>query len=463
MKIKLFPKNEQELSKLFVLIFPLTLLLSFTITFLKNAYFTFANLLPHNGILNYGFLDRIDTQTSLGLVFGSALCLSFSYLFSKSLGRTMVLFPLVFLTLLGVVGTEFLDILVNFFTQNSAYDLGNSSLLIPLKILVVFGLFGLSSLNLLAKKEPSIFASAQFIYGAVVFYLISLFIIRGELNVFSDIFLINSLYASTHIYVGVSFIYLAIIHFLMTRPLEAIMFNKTLSSITFWGFLFLLPWTNFKYYYGSVLPNWIENISIYLSISLVVPLLAFLVNYIKTIQSKEADENKSLGLMNFSVILFSITTIFHIVSSFENLLPILGITNFINVIRFGYVGSLVMATISFSYYLIPKLFGREVAYSRLEDFVFNGFKISYLLILINNALIGINSGYSWNAGANAGNPTIYGEGYEIVWNLIGFNFSLNTFISLILLSTGFLYLISVLRAVSSGQITTVEEMVYTNE
>ena len=463
MKIKLFPKNEQELSKLFVLIFPLTLLLSFTISFLKNAYFTFANLLPHNGILNYGFLDRIDTQTSLGLVFGTALCLSFSYLFSKSLGRTMVLFPLVFLTLLGVVGTEFLDILVNFFTQNSAYDLGNSSLLIPLKILVVFGLFGLSSLNLLAKKEPSIFASAQFLYGAVVFYLISLFIIRGELNVFSDIFLINSLYASTHIYVGVSFIYLAIIHFLMTRPLEAIMFNKTLSSIAFWGFLFLLPWTNFKYYYGSVLPNWIENISIYLSISLVVPLLAFLVNYIKTIQSKEADENKSLGLMNFSVILFSTTTIFHIVSSFENLLPILGITNFINVIRFGYVGSLVMATISFSYYLIPKLFGREVAYSRLEDFVFNGFKVSYLLILINNALIGINSGYSWNAGANAGNPTIYGEGYEIVWNLIGFNFSLNTFISLILLSTGFLYLISVLRAVSSGQITTVEEMVYTNE
>ena len=463
MKIKLFPKNEQELSKLFVLIFPLTLLLSLTISFLKNAYFTFANLLPHNAIFNYGFLDRVDTQTSLGLVFGAALCLSFSYLFSKSLGRATVLFPLVFLTLLGVVGTEFLDILVNFFSQNSAYDLGNSSVLILLKILVVFGLFGLSSLNLLAKKEPSIFASAQFIYGAVVFYLISLFIIRGELNVFSDIFLINSLYASTHIYVGVTFIYLAIIHFLMTRPLEAIMFNKTLSSIAFWGFLFLLPWTNFKYYYGSVLPNWIENISIYLSISLVVPLLAFLVNYTKTIQSKEATENKSLGLMNFSVILFSITTIFHIVSSFENLLPILGITNFVNVIRFGYVGSLVMATISFSYYLIPKLFGREVAYSRLEDIVFNGFKISYLLVLINNTLIGVNSGYSWNAGANAGNPTIYGEGYEIVWNLISFNFSLNTFISLILLSSGFLYLVSVLKAVSSGQITTVEEMVYTNE
>ena len=462
MKIKLFPKNEQELSKLFVLIFPLTLLLCYTISFLKNAYFTFANLLPTNAVFNYGFLDRLDTQSSLGLVFGASLSLSFSYLFSKSLGRTMVLFPLVFLTLLGVVGTEFLDILVNFFFENRAYDLGNSSLLILLKILVVFGLFGLASLNLLAKKEASIFASAQFIYGAVVFYLISLFIVRAELNIFSDIFLINALYTSTHIYVGITFIYLAIIHFLMTRPLEAVLFNKTLSSITFWGFLFLMPWTNFKYYYGSLLPNWIENISIYLSISLIVPLLAFLVNFIKTIQSKETD-NKSLELVSFSVILFSITTIFHMISSFENLLPILGITNFVNVISYGYVGSLVLATISLSYYLIPKLFGREVAYSRLENIIFTGFKFSYLLILINNALIGINSGYSWNAGANAGNPTIYGEGFGIVWNLVSFNFSFNTFTSLILLSTGFLYLISVLRAISSGEVTTVEEMVFKNE
>ena len=95
--------------------------------------------------------------------------------------------PIVFLTLLGVLGTEFLDLLVNFFFQNSAYDLGNSSLLILLKILVVFGLFVLSSLNLHAKKESSIFASAQFLYGSIVFYLISLFIVRADLNIFSDI------------------------------------------------------------------------------------------------------------------------------------------------------------------------------------------------------------------------------------------------------------------------------------
>ena len=163
--------------------------------------------------------------------------------------------------------------------------------------------------------------------------------------------------------------------------------------------------------------------------SLVVPLLAFLVNYIKTIQSKEVDGSKITKSAELFSNPFSITTIFHMISSFENLLPILGITNFVNVITYGLIGSLVLATISLSYYLIPKLYGREVNYSRLEDIVFFGFKISYLLLLINNTVLGVNSGYSWNALANAGSPTIYGEGYGVVWNLISFNFSVNTFIS----------------------------------
>lgn len=463
MKLKLFPKNEQELSKLFVLIFPLTLLLSSFLTFIKDSYFTFANLLPNNQIFNYGFLDRLSVKTSFGLVFVTIFCLTFTYLFSKSLGRVAVLFPLLFLTLLGLIGTEFLDIVLSFFYQDNLNMTGSSSVVLLLKILVAFGLFGLASLNLLAKKESAIFSSAQFIYGAVVFYFLSLLVARGELIVFTDSLLITSLYTSTHIYVGISFIYLAIIHFLMTKPIDATLFSKTLASITFWGFLFLLPWTSYKYYFGSVLPNWLENVSIYLSLSLLIPLLAFAVNYVKTVQTREVEINGSGSLMNFSVLLFLLTNVLHIVSSFENLLPLVGLTNFQNVITYGYNGSLVMGSVSLTYYLVPKLFGRTVKYSLLENLVFSGFKITYLFLLMNNFLIGVNSGYSWNAAANAGTPAIYGEGFNIVWNLVGVNYSANTFISLLLLGVSMLFLISILRAVSSGDITTVEEMVFSNE
>ena len=463
MKLKLIPKNEQELSKLFVLIFPLTLLLSSFTSFLKDAYFTFANLIPNNRIFNYGFLDTLNNQATYGLLFATCICLSFTYLFSKSLGRIAVLFPLLFLTLLGLVGTEFLDLLFSFFYQDRITVTGNSSLLIILKILVGFGLFGLASLNLLAKKESSIFASAQFIYGAIVFYFISLLVSRSELVVFTDSLMIASLHNSTLIYVGVSFIFLAIIHFLMTKPLGATLFNKTLTAITFWGFLFLLPWTNYKYYFGSIIANWLENVSIYLSLSLLIPLLAFSVNYVKTIQTKEDEGNKSSSLMSFSVVIFLITNLLHIISSFENILPLVGLTNFQNVINQGYIGSLVFATISFVYYLIPKLFGRSVKYSRLEDLIFSGFKFLYPVLLINNFLIGVNSGYSWNARANAGSPTIYGEGFSILWNVVGINYSANIFISLLLMTLSFLFFISVVRSISSGDVTTVEEMVFSND
>ena len=463
MKLKLIPKNEQELSKLFVLIFPLTLLLSSLLTFLRDSYFTFANLLPNNQIFNYGFLDRISTKASFGLVFSTAICLTFTYLFSKSLGRVAVLFPLLFLTLIGLVGTDFLDIILSFFYQDNLNITGSISIVVLLKILVGFGLFGLASLNLLAKNETSIFSSAQFIYGAILFYFLSLIISRSDLIVFSDHLLVTSLHTSSHIYVGISFIYLAIIHFLMTKPIDATLYSKTLSSITFWGYLFLLPWTSYKYYFGSILPNWLENVSIYLSLSLIIPLLAFTVNYIKTTQTREVEMNKSANLMNFSVMIFLITNVLHIVSSFENLLPLIGLTNFQNVISQGYFGSLVLACVSLSYYLIPKLFGRSVKYSLLENLIFGGFKITYIFLLVNNFLIGVNSGYSWNAAANAGSPAIYGEGFNIVWNLVGINYSANTFISLLFLGVSTLFFVSIIRSISSGDITTVEEMVFSNE
>tara|TARA_B000000609_G_C24084503_1_gene299374 strand:- start:116 stop:865 length:750 start_codon:yes stop_codon:yes gene_type:complete len=249
----------------------------------------------------------------------------------------------------------------------------------------------------------------------------------------------------------------------MTKPLGATLFNKTLTAITFWGFLFLLPWTNYKYYFGSVIPNWLENVSIYLSLSLLIPLLAFTVNYVKTIQTREDEGNKSSSLMSFSVVIFLVTNLLHIVSSFENILPLIGLTNFQNVINQGYIGSLIFATISFVYYLIPKLFGRSVKYSKLEDIIFSGFKFIYPVLLINNFLIGVNSGYSWNAGANAGTPTIYGEGFSILWSIVGINYSANTFISLLLMALSFLFFISVLRSISSGEVTTVEKMVFSND
>ena len=147
----------------------------------------------------------------------------------------------------------------------------------------------------------------------------------------------NSLYVSSHIYVGFSFVFLSILFFLMTKGINATLYNKTLSSITFWGYLFLLPWTNYKFHYGSVLPNWIENVSIYLSLGLAIPALSLLVNYLKTVSTRDTENQVIYELINISFVVFFITNIFQIVSSLSNLIPLVSVTSFENAIRYGYI------------------------------------------------------------------------------------------------------------------------------
>jgi len=96
MKIKLIPKNEQELSKFFVLFTPLLILLAVTISLLKDFYFLFSGALPHTRIFNYGVLEKISNQTSYNLLLVFICIFATVYLLSKSIGRRLILFPLFF-------------------------------------------------------------------------------------------------------------------------------------------------------------------------------------------------------------------------------------------------------------------------------------------------------------------------------------------------------------------------------
>jgi hypothetical protein len=78
---------------------------------------------------------------------------------------------------------------------------------------------------------------------------------------------------------------------------------------------------------------------------------------------------------------------------------------------------------------------------------------SVVATLSLNTLIGINSGFSWNAGANAGNPTIYGEGFLITWSLISTPYTFILFLSLLFLLSTFLFTLSTLKAIIGGSVT----------
>ena len=107
MKIKLIPKNEQDLSKVFIFLLPLIVVLSAVLNVLKEAFRSFANILPGNQILNYGLLDKISNQVTYNFLFSFILVVTIVYLLSKSLGRTIIVFPVFFLTGLGLIAVSY--------------------------------------------------------------------------------------------------------------------------------------------------------------------------------------------------------------------------------------------------------------------------------------------------------------------------------------------------------------------
>ena len=148
MKIKLIPSNEQDLSRVFIFLLPLVVLLSALVNFLRDAFMSFSNILPGNQILNYGFLDKVSNQVSFNFLFSFILVLTVVYLLSKSLGRSIIIFPIFFLTGLGLIGIEFVDVVIGFIMPEQLQPLGNTSILLLLKILLVAAFLGLIFLKL---------------------------------------------------------------------------------------------------------------------------------------------------------------------------------------------------------------------------------------------------------------------------------------------------------------------------
>ena len=153
MKIKIFPKNEQEFSKFFIVLIPFLLLLFGGISLLKEAYFLFVNILPENIVFNYGFLDKLNNHITYSLLLSFLIVFLTSYLLPKTLGRRLVIFPIFFLTSLGVIGLESLDLLLGFLFPNNFYSFGNTTYTMIFKVLIMFAFVGLLSINILAKKE----------------------------------------------------------------------------------------------------------------------------------------------------------------------------------------------------------------------------------------------------------------------------------------------------------------------
>ena len=453
----LFDNRGNSIPTIFLFLSLISVLTTVSLLFINGMYGIFPKALPSGELINSNTINTlIMSIRNFIFIYTSLFFLSF-YLIPRLTGKTFSgLKPATAFSglILGII------IVSQFFSFESKNHFGISySLSIILMVaLILFSL--ITAINFIRRAEKSLFISGYFLLASLISLVASAYSIRIELKTTADLMIINSFFASSQIYIGGGFASLCIIFFLATKGIGGTLENNSLSYITLWGYLFLFPWVGFQFYFGSFLPNWLENIAIYMSLGLIVPLLAFLPNIIKTIQSSREEKGLILKYLNYAIYLFVFANLLIIVGGVPSVVPLVSFTIWSEAISWSFILSLASGMLGLYYYSIPKLMGREYKKDSISHYLYI---IGSALVVVSLASSGIVSGYMWTAGANAGTFTTFGEGYALTWKAISQFYYLSTLGSAILTVSIGAFFINTLRTLTSGIVVAQEVLTGVND
>ena len=447
---RLFENRGNSITITFLFISLISLLSMTLFLFLTEMYNIFPKSLPSGNFLNSNIINTFEVMArDFLLIYTSVFFLSF-YLVPRLTGKTFIgLKPATAIAIL-TIGVPLFSPFFPFESKNS-FGVPSSLSVVLMLILVLFTLF--IAISFIRRAEESLFISGYFLLASLVSLTAAAYSMQITLRTTADLIIVSSFFTSSQIYIGSGFASLCIIFFLATKGIGGTLENKSLASITLWGYLFLFPWVGFQFYYGTFLPNWLENISVYMSLGLVVPLLAFLSNILKTIQSSKEERGLAYKYLNYSVFLFTVGSLLIIVGGIPSIIPLVSFTIWSKAITLSFTFSLASGLLGIYSYSIPKLMGREF---RNDTVSHNLYIIGSVLVVISLATNGIVSGYVWTAGSNAGTFTTFGEGYQVVWEATSQFYYLSAFGSALLFVSLGMFLINTFISVTSGAIVAQE-------
>lgn len=451
MKVKnLFKSGGSSISIIFLFLSLLSLVVTASIFFINSMFDIFPKSLPSGELINSNLIYELMINNRNFLFIYASIFFLTIYLVPRLTGRVFIgMKPATLLAVL-VFGIIIISPYLSYESKNN-YGIPYNLSLALLLLLTLFVL--IASINFIKKAEESLFISGYFLLASLISLVASAYAAQINLQTTADLIIINSFFTSLHFYMGCGFASLCIIFFLATKGIGGTLENNSLAYITLWGYLFLLPWVSFKFYFGSFLPNWLENISIYMSLGLIVPLIAFLSNIIKTLQSSEEDRGTIYRYLNYSVYFFTFGNILLILGGVPSLISLVSFTFWDEAIVWSFLLSLASGMLGVCFYTIPKLMGREYRDEKISQYLY---LIGSTLLVISLASKGIVSGYMWTAGANAGTFTTFGEGYALTWQAISqFNYLSTLGIAILIISI-LTFLFNTFRAITSGEVVAQE-------
>ncbi|MEZ4237249.1 MAG: cytochrome-c oxidase, cbb3-type subunit I [Myxococcota bacterium] len=282
---------------------------------------------------------------------------------------------------------------------------------IDLAIAVVFLSFAFNVMMTIANRK------VQHLYVAIWFYM-SFLITIPVLHVVNNLAILATLTRSYPVYSGmtdalvqwwyghnaVGFVlttpFLGLMYYFLPRAANRPVFSYRLSIVHFWALVFLYIWAGPHHLLYSALPDWAQTLGMVFSIMLIAPSWGGMLNGLLTLRGAW-NRLRTDPILKFMVVAVS----FYGMSTFEG--PMMSIravsalshyTNWvIGHVHSGALGWVGMISFAILYWMVPRLWNRELYSERLATYHFWIATIGIVLYTVAMWGAGIQEGLNWRA------------------------------------------------------------------
>ena len=194
--------------------------------------------------------------------------------------------------------------------------------------------------------------------------------------------------------------FLGMMYYFVPKQAGRPVYSYRLSIIHFWALVFTYIWAGPHHLHYTALPDWAQSLGMVMSVILLAPSWGGMINGIMTLSGawEKLRTDPVLRLLIVSISFYGMSTFEGPMMAIKTVNALSHYTDWtIGHVHSGALGWVAMISLGSMYYLIPRLFGRELYSTRLVEVHFWVSTIGIVLYITAMWVAGIMQGLMWRA------------------------------------------------------------------
>ena len=361
--------------------------------------------------LSFGRLRVVHTN-GLGLGFGLAAIFAATYYMLQRLTRTPIAFPRLAQAHLYLFNTVIaLGALSLFAGMNTTREYGELEWPIDIGVVTFWVMFAINVFGTLIKRqEKQMYISLWYIIAMTV--AIAILYIVNNLEVPISLFKSYTIYSGAndanvewwygHNVVGFIFTVpiLAMFYYFLPKVSNLPIYSHRLSIVSFWSLNFAYLWTGAHHLMLSPLPEWLQTVAMGFSLFMIAPSWGSVVNGYYTLNGNW-DQMRTNYLVKFfiaGITFYGLQTLQGPLQGLRTLSAFFHSTDWVpGHVHMGTMGWVTMIISASFYYMIPRIYDREIYSVKLANIHFWLMMVGQIVWTSAMWIAGIQQGAMWKA------------------------------------------------------------------